>query len=126
MPPHQSQHADNASFIGLLWYDRGVGKVLLAGDTGEGWDRGCASDLGCGMRELLTAREVARLLKVHEKTVYEWSLDGSLPAIRFGQGRRQVVRFDPAAIEALTRTPSADALFDMRSDANGHQTTREE
>lgn len=78
------------------------------------------------MRELLTAREVAQLLRIHEKTVYQWSLDGTLPAIRIGQGRRQVVRFNPAAIEALTRTPSADALFDKRSDANGHQTTGEE
>ena len=45
-----------------------------------------------GLREqLLTVREVAELLRINEKTVYEWARRGTLPCFRVGNR----LRFDP-------------------------------
>lgn len=40
---------------------------------------------------LLTVRDVAHYLAVHEKTVYDWVARGQLPCIRLGNR----LRFDP-------------------------------
>ncbi len=47
-----------------------------------------------GLR-LMTAKEVAEILAVSEKTVYRWSASGVLPCFR--QGR--VIRFIPEEIK---------------------------
>lgn len=49
-------------------------------------------------RPLLTPPQVAGLLGVTTRTVRRWALDGTLDRIQLG-GR--LVRFDPAAVEAL-------------------------
>jgi excisionase family DNA binding protein len=46
---------------------------------------------------LLTVREVADLLRVHENTVYKWAKDGTLEALTLGK----TVRFRRADVEAL-------------------------
>ena len=46
---------------------------------------------------LLTAPEVARLLRVHRKTVYEWATKGLLPVVRVGD----TVRFREEDIAAV-------------------------
>lgn len=48
------------------------------------------------MERLLTAAEVADLLRVSRATVYRWVDDGRLPAIQLG-GR--TIRFNPRAID---------------------------
>ncbi len=42
-------------------------------------------ETGRHMRPLLTVREVARLLHVHENTVRRWSNNSILPFLRIGQ-----------------------------------------
>ena len=39
-------------------------------------------------QQLLTVREVAEWLRVHEKTIYEWSEKGKLPCFRVGNRLR--------------------------------------
>ncbi len=46
---------------------------------------------------LLTAKQVATLLGVSEKSVYRWSELGALPSVRLGRA----VRFDPAEVQAF-------------------------
>lgn len=43
--------------------------------------------------EVLTTREVARLLKVTQRSVYRWIVAGVLPAAKFG-GRWRIKRAD--------------------------------
>ena len=47
--------------------------------------------------DALDAADVARLLKVKKRTIYEWAAEGHLPSIRIGR----TVRFRRADIEAL-------------------------
>jgi len=47
--------------------------------------------------QVYTPREIARMLKVSERTVRRWVRAGELPALRFG---RQL-RIPPAAVENL-------------------------
>lgn len=44
-----------------------------------------------GMPRLLTVRELAAFLGLHEKTIYDWSARGELPCLRLGNR----LRFDP-------------------------------
>jgi excisionase family DNA binding protein len=67
------------------------------------------------LRRLLTASEVADLLRVGRSTVYEWSRIGSLPCVVLRHGRgRSVRRWEPAAVEAFIAAgrsqPGADLM----------------
>lgn len=55
-----------------------------------------------GGKKLLTTREAARLLGIHENTMRAWADSGRVPAIRRpgGGGLR---RFDPEVIERIRR-----------------------
>jgi excisionase family DNA binding protein len=76
------------------------------------------------MRQLLTPDQVAGLLQVHVKTVYQWAADGKLPAIRLGNGIRKMVRFDPDVLESYMKTPmDGKALFDNEEDNNNVRQT---
>ncbi len=58
--------------------------------------------------ELLTADEVARMLRITTATVYTWASQGLLPEIVLpGPGRRR--RYPKAAIEALLKTGTETA-----------------
>lgn len=48
---------------------------------------------------LLTAEEVAAMLRVHPKTVHDWAAAGEMPSMRLGTGPRARRRFDPVAVE---------------------------
>ena len=53
---------------------------------------------------LLTAEEVAPLLRLKPSTIYEAASDGRLPCIRLWEGRRRaLVRFRRSDIERLIR-----------------------
>ena len=45
---------------------------------------------------LLTAKQVAEIIGCSEKTIYSWAETGyaEIPAIKFGNGRKSLVRFD--------------------------------
>jgi excisionase family DNA binding protein len=43
--------------------------------------------------QLLTARQVAAILRVHSKTVYKWAAQGKLPCVR-PQGLLRFMRHD--------------------------------
>lgn len=58
--------------------------------------------------ELLTAAEVASLLRVTSPTIYRWADDGTLPSVRVGG----VVRFRRADIEAALAPVSASTADD--------------
>lgn len=53
--------------------------------------------------ELMTTREVARLLRLREKTLYGWSLDARAPLqpVRIRSGSRDLVRWRRADVLAL-------------------------
>jgi len=44
-----------------------------------------------GMPRLLTVRELATFLGLHEKTIYDWTARGELPCLRLGNR----LRFEP-------------------------------
>lgn len=48
-------------------------------------------------RLLITAREAADLLSISERTLWQLTNDGRLPAVRFGR----TVRYDPADLRAF-------------------------
>lgn len=51
---------------------------------------------------LLTADEVAAILRVGRSTVYEWARRGDLPSVVLHRGRgRNVRRWEPSAIDAF-------------------------
>jgi len=53
---------------------------------------------------LLTAEDVADLLRVGRSTVYEWARRGDLPCVVLRRGRgRAVRRWEPDAIDAFIR-----------------------
>lgn len=58
--------------------------MALERELGAG-DRTGAPD---GAFHLLTVRELARFLSVHEKTIYDWTARGELPCIRLGKRLR--------------------------------------
>jgi len=47
------------------------------------------------MAEMMTTKELAAYLRVHEVTIYKYASEGRIPAIRIGQ----VWRFDKDAID---------------------------
>jgi excisionase family DNA binding protein len=49
---------------------------------------------------LFTAKELAELLRVKEKTVYAWASQGKIPTVRINGVRR----FDVSEIEAWLKT----------------------
>jgi predicted site-specific integrase-resolvase len=59
---------------------------------------------GAGMRELLTAEELSRRLKVSPETVRKWGRQAKIPVIRISP---KVLRFDIEAVEAVLVEPSA-------------------
>lgn len=62
------------------------------------------------LAQLMTAREVARLLRVRTTTVYEAAASGRIPAVRVWQGkRRALIRFRRADVEAILQ-PKQNAL----------------
>ena len=62
-----------------------------------------------GASDLLTADEVARILRLRPATIYEAAADGRIPHVRLWSGtRRALVRFRRADIEAFLR----DRTFD--------------
>ncbi len=52
------------------------------------------------MNKLLTAEQVAKLLCCSPKTVYSWAELGIVPSIKFGVGRKSLLRFDEQEILA--------------------------
>ena len=50
------------------------------------------------MRELLTAEELSRRLKVSPETVRKWARQAKIPVIRISP---KVLRFDTEAVEAV-------------------------
>lgn len=52
---------------------------------------------GFGNLKLLTAEEVAQLLRVNRSSVYRWVEQGLLPAVKIGR----TVRFNPDTVKAV-------------------------
>lgn len=54
------------------------------------------------LRELLTAADVANLLRLRISTVYDAAANGRLPVVRLWQGkRRTLIRFRPTDIQSF-------------------------
>ncbi len=57
---------------------------------------------------LLKPAEVADLLRVSVKTIYQWAKTGTLPCVRLGAGRRRPRILDQAfSEETVTKTDTA-------------------
>ena len=54
------------------------------------------------MAEIMTTREIAKYLKLHEITICKYAAEGKIPAIRIGR----VWRFDKEAIDKWIRSAS--------------------
>ena len=64
-----------------------------------------------GAEQLLTAKEVADLLRLAPSTVFDAAARGDLPCVRLWRGRRKsLLRFRRADIEALIAGSSAVAV----------------
>jgi excisionase family DNA binding protein len=57
--------------------------------------------LGSKSSKLLTAEEVAEILRIKAKTVLDWAEKGYLPCITLGPGSRKLVRFKEDEILTL-------------------------
>ena len=57
-----------------------------------------------GVPELLTVKQVAEILQVHEQTVWRYLRNGSLPAVRLGRRVVRVARSDLETFIASGRT----------------------
>lgn len=57
---------------------------------GDGWV--ADGEAGVGVGRLVTARELAAVLNVAPKTVYDWVRQGHVRGLRLGRGR--MLRFD--------------------------------
>ena len=57
---------------------------------------------------LLTARDVADVLKIKEKTLMKWVYEKKIPFIRFGQGQKAIVRFSPQQLNSWINDFSHD------------------
>ncbi len=57
--------------------------------------------------EFLTARELAKRLRVSPETVREWSRRGAIPALRLS---RKVIRYDPVAVLAAVSVEAAKGV----------------
>lgn len=77
------------------------------------------------MKQYLTAVEVAELLQVNIKTVYQWSKDGTLPAIRFGCGKKKLVRFDPDVLVSFLKAPRDGRMLFDKKEENSHVSQRD-
>jgi excisionase family DNA binding protein len=51
------------------------------------------------IENLLTAKEVAEMIGCSKKTVYSWAELGNIPCIKFGQGKKSLLRFNPEKIQ---------------------------
>ncbi|MBW1785029.1 MAG: helix-turn-helix domain-containing protein [Deltaproteobacteria bacterium] len=52
------------------------------------------------MAEIMTTKEIAKYLRLHEITICKYAAEGKIPAIRIG---RRVWRFDKEAIDNWIR-----------------------
>lgn len=52
-------------------------------------------------RLLVTQEEASAMLSVGVRTVQRWTADGSLPCVRVGAGRRRLLRYAVADLEAF-------------------------
>ena len=67
---------------------------------------------------LLTAAEVARLLRVSKTTVHQWSRGGLLPCVTFRRGPGRVVRrWREDAVAQFIHRASSDDDADGRSES---------
>lgn len=53
--------------------------------------------------EFLTRKEVAKYLRVHERTVNRWVENGLLKAYKLGKGRTALLRFSKKEVERFLR-----------------------
>lgn len=64
-------------------------------------------------KQYLTAREVADLLGVKEKTLYSWAAEGRIPSHKFGRLRRffrsDVIDFIKQSRQGPNNTPEVTA-----------------
>jgi excisionase family DNA binding protein len=65
---------------------REVGKGIVVRNLENANNEGVAAEPA--MTPLMTVRDVAKLLQMHEKTIYEWVEKGQLPCIRLGKRLR--------------------------------------
>ena len=54
--------------------------------------------------EFLTRKEVAKYLRVHERTVDRWIESGSLKGYKLGTGRTALLRIDKSSVEEFLKT----------------------
>ncbi len=54
--------------------------------------------------DFLTRKEVAKYLRVHERTVNRWVENGLLKAYKLGKGRTALLRFPKSEIERFLKS----------------------
>lgn len=64
---------------------------------------------------LLTAEEVADVLKIKVKTLMNWAYQKKIPFIRFGAGQHSIIRFSPAKLNDWLEKFSHDPVEPQQS-----------
>jgi excisionase family DNA binding protein len=57
------------------------------------------------MNNLLTAQELAEILKVNEQTIYRWAREGKLPRVKIGSS----IRFDREQVRSWLEAQEVEA-----------------
>lgn len=66
--------------------------------------------------KLLNVSEVAETLGISEHTIRGWVFQNKIPYIKFGTGRKSLVKFNPNAINKWIEDKSFDEMIiDMRN-----------
>ena len=95
---HGRQHREQGKPTVAAWSGlHGKDEPVTSGRVPAGLARPAAE-----VARLLTADDVADILRVGRSTVYEWARRGDLPCVVLHRGRgRNVRRWEPAALEAF-------------------------
>jgi len=76
-------------------------------------DNGHVNGTGTNLQPLLvTAREAARLLSISERSLWQLSKDGAIPAVRIGRA----VRYDPRDLQACIERSKQRQLVPAAAD----------
>jgi excisionase family DNA binding protein len=59
---------------------------------------------------LLTKSQAAKLIGIHERTLDLWQSQRKIPFIKLGNGRRAIVRFRRADLDAFLQSHRVEAI----------------
>ena len=76
---------------------------------------------------LLCAEEVAKILGMKTSTISKWVYEKKIPIVKFGPGKKSLVRFDPSRlnewIQEKSLEPQSDSKLNKRENKKASKST---